>query len=83
MKPPRKPWKSALYAWLIFIAVMAIAGSLLMVLVLKVDNPRERGELFGNGLAPLSMIVAGIAYWRSNKRYKKYQEQSKVEDVFR
>ncbi len=83
MKPPRKPWKSALFAGLTCILICTVLGGI-SVAINGSDDYYAAGYKVGNGAGQLSIIVAAVAYFGARRRYKQHQMTTeKLDDVFK
>jgi drug/metabolite transporter (DMT)-like permease len=67
-KLPRSPMRVGLIAFGLTILIGLVIGLVGILVINPGGNPEKRGELLGQGLAPLSMIVGAIAYFVQRKR---------------
>ena len=62
-KPRWSPLKAGLVVFGLTILIGLVAGVTALMLIDSGASPEARGEKFGQGLAPLSLIAGGIAYF--------------------
>ena len=69
-KPRRSPLRVGLYAFGLTLVLGLIVGVTLIMVIDSGASPEARGERFGQGLAPLALVVGAVAYyiqWRRTR----------------